>query len=211
MRRAERGFSLIEMTLALGVFALLLAAVQAGLFSGHKLLASVTRRSDPAADVLVARRVLDRWLGSLTAPAAETDAAMPILKGRRDRLSFFVSLEGAAGGPGLWAVELAIDPGPQGAGGRLSLRRRRVGDPAPAETSVLLDWPLPMFFSYSIGSRQTGLQWSSDTDGHSLPAQVRLMSRQGALIAVRIPLQDNGRCVSAKGAEGFTQGECRVQ
>ena len=37
------------------------------------------------------------------------------------------------------------------------------------------------------------------------------MSRQGPLIVVRIPLQDKGRCVSAKGAEsGELGGELRT-
>lgn len=211
-RRRARGFTLIETVLALAVFAVLMAAVQASLFSGQKLMASVTRRSDPAADMLVVRRVFERWVGALTAPAATVDAAQPILSANRERLTFFASLDEGDRVPVLWAVEMAIVPGPAGPATRLEMRRRRANAPTGIETSVLLDWPMPLAFLFGVGTVDTGLKWSGDVaPGDGVPAQVRLVTARGPLLSTRIVLQENGRCLSLRGTTEAADGGCRLQ
>lgn len=207
-----RGFSLIEMILALGIFALLLATVQASLFTGHRLLTSLTRRADPAADVLVVRRVFDRWIGALTVISAAPDPSRPVAVGSRDRFSFFASLDGPSRGFELWAVEMAVVPGPNGRATRLQMSRRRVDSADPTEVSTLLDWPEPIFFNYAYGGAETRLKWTdavASADG--LPSEVRLMAGAGPLATGRIHLQDNGRCVSARQVQAYLHAECRLQ
>lgn len=211
-RRRARGFTLIETVLALAVFAVLMAAVQASLFSGQKLMTSVTRRSDPAADMLVVRRVFERWVGALTAPGATVDAAQPILTANRERLTFFASLDEGDRVPALWAVEMAIVPGPAGPATRLEMRRRRANAPTGTETSVLLDWAMPLAFLYGVGTADTGLKWTGDVaPGDGVPAQVRLVTTRGPLLTTRIVLQENGRCLSLRGSAEAADGGCRLQ
>ena len=210
--RHERGFTLIETVMALAVFAVLLAAVQASLFSGQKLMSAVTRRSDPAAEMLVVRRVFERWVGSITATATGPEAAQPVLSANRERMTFFATLADENGVPGLWAVEMILAPGPAGPATRLQMRRRLAAAGTGTETSVLLDWPEPMAFLYALGSAETGLRWSGDVaaaDG--VPAQVRIVTSRGPLLTTRIVLQENSRCLSARSAEDAQNGECRLQ
>jgi prepilin-type N-terminal cleavage/methylation domain-containing protein len=186
-RHNQSGFSLIEMVLALAVFAMLATVLQASLFSGRKILATVEGKTSAAGDLLVARRVFESWVqGAVTG----TDI---IFDGRADAIEF-TTLSESFGHAGPARVRLKIIPSQ--IGNRLVAERITQQPGALPESSSLLDWAGPLGFEFALGRENLGLTWVTIADGtKGLPARIRLTTAAGPLMTARVAAEVDLRCL----------------
>jgi prepilin-type N-terminal cleavage/methylation domain-containing protein len=130
---SERGFTLVEVVVALALAAGLMILVSAALGLGFTGL----ERLDAAADRIARRGHADAVLRRQIAaayPAADARSSDSSFSGRPDAL-VFTALDGASG-PGLYRVWVTVERG-----GTLVLARHALGTvpPAPIERAVLAD------------------------------------------------------------------------
>lgn len=132
MSRRDRGFTLIEVLVALALTAL----VSLILLHGIRLAAAGLDRHTRAAERLDARQSLDTLLRrTLGSAISEPRIAGGTFAGRPDAVAFLGIAED--GGPGLYRIDLALDPRRRD---RALILRRRLATPAgdPREaTSVV--------------------------------------------------------------------------
>jgi prepilin-type N-terminal cleavage/methylation domain-containing protein len=204
VRQSQRGFSLVEMVLGLAVFAMLTAVLQASLFSGRRMLASVEGRAGPAGDMMVARRVFESLI-----QGAVGDTATPFT-GQPDVMSFVTVAEGL-GRSGPAEVKFRIVS--TDTGSRLVAERRMLRAGAAPESTILLDWQAPLAFQYALGRETQGLVWSDIVDGtRGVPSRVRLMAAAGPLMTARIIADIDRRCLlDTNGRDVQEAGACALR
>lgn len=168
----QRGFSLLEMLVALAVLGLLLGLLGDGVHLGLQAWQAQARTVAGRGDLDAVDRLLRGLLARMD-PGSTTVA--PFVLGGRDRLLFTATLpEGAAGGAPLLAdIALGVD-----AGQRLVLRwtphrhEHRLGAPPAPQTVPLLSDVAGIELSY--WPRKPPWIWRDAWSGPRLPGLVRI-------------------------------------
>jgi len=227
-----RGFSLIEVMIAVGIFAMIAGLLFSALWSGQAQVARMSRAIGEDEQLLTARRVLKSWIEAATVAGLATaqprsqdppqQAAAPLFRGEQSLFVFNATPAERDGSSGLYRIEVAIERGTETAArSRLVIRRQRInvlsGSTAgPVETGELLSTARPLGFLYGdeLGTGQggTGQLWSEIwEDSGRLPTRIQINDGQGPLLMVSLPIGKDPRCVLARGIEMLAGGECFVR
>lgn len=191
----DRGFSVLEVIVALTLLALVLAALPGALQLGRKAWRSAALADHTAGDMVTARFVRDRVGQSLPLLRKRQDGALEVaFRGEAHGLRFVSPMVDGPLGTGLFTFDLAARPDERG---RTALvlswapfRPSGTADSATAER-VLISELAAFELRYFGSSAQTGARTWSDTwvDGQSLPelVEVRLATPHHAQAFV-VPL-----------------------
>ena len=205
-RRGERGFALLEVIVAVGVFAMVLAMLQGALWTSQAFLHVVRPASGPIEDALVARRVLQQWFASFTPALDPADAGLLTLVGAQTGMRFPIAVTGDGGRPGIVLADLVLES-PEARPGHSRLVARRLpidaaGAPAPTG-SVLMDWPGALAFAYSRAAPGEPAEWASAWgDKSAPPRRVAVMSAAGPVFVFPIERNLLEACPSADPRDG---------
>jgi general secretion pathway protein J len=194
------GFTLVELLVAITLFALLAVALFGGLRFGMRATEAGTARLDWSAEIAAAAGFLRSELADAQ-PLDKTDDdgnKVVAFEGESDSIEFVASTPAPLAEGGWHVVHLALEPGP--GGGRLVVRARLVradggeATEGPAARSVLLEHVSSLDIAYfgALAEGDTPDWHDRWEDAAQLPALVRLRiefadGRQapGLLIALR--------------------------
>jgi general secretion pathway protein J len=117
-----RGFTLLELLIALVLVAIILVLLFSGLRLGSRAWEGVDAVSERVSDLRIARNFIERVLRQTRAITLMVDgAAMPVFAGEPNRLELVAPLSEHVGIPGLYVLRLALENA--GDGQRLVLTR----------------------------------------------------------------------------------------
>jgi hypothetical protein len=193
--RPDRGVALLEVVVAVGVFAMTLLLLQGALWTGWGFLRVTRSEPNPMTDALVARRILQEWFTSAAMAFDPTDARPLLFEGEVHRMQFPIARTHSGGRSGLALAELTLMTDPDTGATRLGARRLSLGTGFAAQTprSTLLYWIGPLAFAYSGAAPGEPAAWALRWDHHSdLPKRVAIMSASGPVLAFsleRAPLE----------------------
>ncbi len=202
--RRSHGFALVEVVISLALFALIIALLQATLFTGSQMLRAAGSRDSKAGDLMIANRILEQWIGSAVVDTTNGGGFTG-----SSGLMRFHALLGGEGRPALFQATLSITRDPAGGTALIAARRRLDDISASGERTILLNWNGPLEFRYAgAGDRS----WSDDfiADGQ-LPSKVRLVATAGPLVTVRVSSEESLRCLVTADPETLQRRGCRVQ
>jgi general secretion pathway protein J len=214
LRRRARGFSLLEVVVATGIFALIAGVLFSALWTGRTQLARFERSGSDQERLLALRHVLTSLIGSTTVAGTDRRAAVYLGEGQRALFNATPGDRGQAGG--LYRVELSIEQAVQvdGVVSKLILQRQALGIPsAPVETTELITLPRMLAFRYAAAANSNGqLEWAETwLDPTKLPTRVQLVDPDGPLMTVAILQSKDPRCILQRGAQMLAGGECLVR
>lgn len=227
---SEAGFSLIEVMIATGVFAMIATILFAALWNGQAQVSRMSRGIGDDEQLLTARRILKSWIEATTvaglAPARlpgrpAQGPGDPVFLGEPLRMTFHATPMERDGSSGLYRIELAIERERDIAPSVLSIRRQRLdvlsGKPSgPPLAARLLTIARPLAFTYAdepgTGPDGTGQRWSDAWDEpERLPTRVQITDGRTALLTVSVGISKDPRCVLFRGTEAMAGGECLVR
>lgn len=189
-RRGERGFTLIEALVALGVFGLVMLLLQGATWSSRMMLRVVRPDPNPVLDGMVTRRVLEGWFASALLVPEPVAGGLTGLTGSVSDVEFSMAVAGAAGGLRVARARLSIerDETTAGESSRLTATRSLLGASDDGQaSSLLLDWAGPLAFAYAEGEAGR-VRWTSTwSQRDRLPSRVALMSRSGPVLSFSLP------------------------
>jgi len=176
----ERGFTLLEVVLALVIFSLLTLLAYGAFFVGHRAVLKGEREADINQRLRVADDLIARQLRSAVFYFARyEDEVLPYFLGRQDGLSFVTAAPQGGRGTGLAVITYQV------ANGRLTVEERGVFTPndlydppadARVERAVLFEDFSRIRFEY-LAREDTESNWQPTWDAReeeTLPAAVRL-------------------------------------
>jgi len=118
----HRGFTLVELLIALVLLAIILFLLFSGLRLGSRAWEGVDTVSERVSDLRVARNFIERMLRQTRPVALMVDgAAMPVFAGEPNRIELVAPLSEHVGIPGLYVLRLGLEDA--GDGQRLVLER----------------------------------------------------------------------------------------
>jgi prepilin-type N-terminal cleavage/methylation domain-containing protein len=215
-RQRQAGFSLIELMIAVAIFALLTALLYAALWSGSRQLARLQQTRDGSGDLMVARRAFRSVIETMAImPASEIEAdAGTLFVGDPLAMSLVASIDNR-GFPEHFRITLAIEQ-QEGPGrttlSRLVLRRQRLGsDVAPIETADVLARPGRLSFSYMMIETGEGRWQPAWTAASIIPGRVAVLEDNQPLILASPKASLDPRCVQRRGDQALATDECRVR
>jgi general secretion pathway protein J len=177
---SERGFTLIEVVLALTIFGLLTLLAYGAFFVGHRAVLKGEREADVnqrlrVVDDLIARQVRS----AVFYFARHEDEVLPYFLGRQDGMSFVTAAPQGGNGTGLAVITYQV------ANGRFTVEERGIFTPndlyeppadARVERAVLFEDFSSIRFEY-LAPEDTESNWQPTWDAREeemLPAAVRL-------------------------------------
>ncbi|HEY7641629.1 MAG TPA: prepilin-type N-terminal cleavage/methylation domain-containing protein [Steroidobacteraceae bacterium] len=178
--KAARGFTLIEMAVALAIVALIAVVLFEGLRFGQRAHQKVMSSSAASWQVFASQRLIRSLLESAYPREAAPTETIPVfgLEGDREKLSLLASAPLADGGVGLQRYE--IEPRSDGHG-KFDLVVRWRADPASesqADTraeEILIEGVTAVGWSYLPNERDSEPAWTQTWHGRQeLPRLVRL-------------------------------------
>jgi general secretion pathway protein J len=111
-RPRERGFTLVELVIALALISLITLLLFAGLRLGTRAWEGVEATADRTAELRVARNFLERALVQTRAVSLVVDGeTVPVFAGDAETLEFVTPLSEHVGIPGLYVLRLALEEG----------------------------------------------------------------------------------------------------
>lgn len=185
-RRAQAGFTLLEVLVALTLLALVLAAGTGAIGQIGEGFARGTQRVEQVQDLALARDVLRRQAArALPVVEGGVDRARYLFEGTADSVVFPI-LEAPApgrGGPAL--ARFAVEPSPLG---RRLVYSQRPLEGGPERRSVLAEGPYGFRLSYLGRAADGAVGWRDawDTDA-ALPLLIRLeMTVEGRAVPAAV-------------------------
>ncbi len=212
-RARERGFSLIEATVALTIAAMTLLLL-AGAGFGLRLAAERTARTqDIAVDLLAARRAIRRWASEVSTDGT-ADAPELSFAGLPDRVAMLLAPDpGSAQGDRLALLEVV-----RGETGDVLLARRQRGSRSlltgieRADSSALLATGRRLSFAYLFtGGRNEDAWLATTTELARLPRAVALLIDGDRAILARLPQELDPLCIGRVGAVAFEGSRCALR
>ncbi|MGH6943464.1 MAG: prepilin-type N-terminal cleavage/methylation domain-containing protein [Geminicoccaceae bacterium] len=184
-RAAQRGFTLLELLVAITLLGLLMAALFGGLRLGARIWETSVTRLDASSRVQIVQGFLRQRLAEMlpvSVVVEESGREAPWLRGAPDSLRF-ASLLPEHLGSGVYLMELALDDAGDVEKTRNLVLRWRPFEPraqtgAPAHERVLLERVSAIELAYfgALDPRAMPV-WSRDWQGQSAPRLIRLQVR----------------------------------
>ena len=139
--QSARGFTLIEILLALVLLALLMTAAYSGFSASNRAVRRGEESIDATNKVRVTQQLLRRQIGQALTLAFDQDtgtSAPVLIEGGRDELTYVSALPGYLGQGGAYVQRIELVPGERGGGKQLVFRHALLNgfDPADAERWV---------------------------------------------------------------------------
>ncbi len=224
-RRQAWGFSLVEVVIATGIFALVSGLLFSALWSGQAQVARLSRANTEDERLLVARRVLGGWLEAMTVAGSALGENANVFRGEPNLMVFHATPSDRNAAEGLYRIEISIEQlddrvRPMS---RLFVRRQRlnvvgggVAEGAGIEQAELLVTARPLVFAYGdvlgTGIGGVGQRWT-DTwpDPNRMPTRVQVSDGVGPLLSARVAISKDPRCVLKRGPNMLAGGECLVR
>jgi general secretion pathway protein J len=220
-RASARGFSLIEVVVASGVFALVAGVLFSALWGGRVQLARFEKTGSEQERMLALRRVLSSIIESTTVAGTSQDPGAQVYLGDGQRAVFHATPADRGQAGGLYRMDLEIER--TDANGHIAstliLHRQAITGPSatsPVETTRLITLPKVLIFRYSPTagaiSDLASARWSETwMESDKLPARVQLADLDGPLLTVTISQSKDPRCILRRGVQMLAGGECLVR
>jgi prepilin-type N-terminal cleavage/methylation domain-containing protein len=219
--RTARGFSLIEVAIATGIFSLLAGLLFAAMWSGHLQMARLKRPSSEAEQILTLRRLMVPWLESATVTGGVNGDVASVFQGDAAAISFVTTPSDRGGAMGLYRVEVRIDPldAVRDAGSRLVVQRQRLSPQGSVygevESGELMRSSRSLRFSFFDLATRDGAEqgeWmESWIDFDRMPVRVQLHDGETPLFTATIAIAKDPRCLLRRGLQMMVGGECTVR
>lgn len=142
--RSQRGFTLIEILLALVLLALLMTAAYAGFSASNRAVQRGEAAIDATNKVRVTQQLLRRQIGQALTLAFDQDSgtsAPIIIEGSSDELTFVSALPGYLGQGGAYVQHIALESG-EGRGQQLVFRHALLNGFDPTESEPWAERPV---------------------------------------------------------------------
>jgi general secretion pathway protein J len=222
--RRARGFSLIEVVIATGIFALIAGLLFSTLWSGQAQVARLARAGNEDERLLATRRVLSGWLEAATVAGTGTPTDASVFLGEPQLMAFNATPADRQAADGLYRIEVRIDRDGDDAQAlsRLVVRRQRLtpggstAEGSEIETSELLVTARPLSFAYGAelgsGPDGRGQRWT-DTwpEPQKMPSRVQVQDGTGTILTTTVTISKDPRCILKRGPQMLAGGECLVR
>ena len=184
--KSQIGFTLIEVTIAITLLALIAMTLYGAFYLGHRAVEKSQARSDESQKIRSREDLLAGYIRSAYPYRPSREVPSVFFSGQEDRLSFVSALSSGMGGRGLSEVTISWEGGEDGTGlltleEKIPLRLGGEGDNGGYRNSVVLGQGVRGFRIDYLGLQGGEENWVDQWDGKerkALPRAVRL-SHQG--------------------------------
>ncbi|MFQ5904753.1 MAG: type II secretion system protein GspJ [Candidatus Binatia bacterium] len=182
------GFTLIEVTIAMTLFALMAMILYGAFYLGHRAVEKTTARSEKSQRLRSGEELLAGYVRSAYPYRSSRKDPSIFFSGGEDRLTFISALSVGMGGRGMSEVSISWDGEGDGAGllileEKTPVRLEPQGDGAGYRNSVVLRQGVRDFHIDYLDSRSEEESWVEQWDGE----ERKILPR-----AVRLSLQEEG-------------------
>jgi Prokaryotic N-terminal methylation motif len=217
-RGRQRGTSLIEVVVAMGVFALIASVLSGALWAGRGQLARFESPGEDRGQLLAVRRVLTGLIESATVAGSGPEPGATVFAGTGDRALFNATSSDRGQTGALYQIELAIehDTSDGDLTSRLVLKRKAMRGDGEGEISEVIRRPGHLVFRYTANpgpySSKATPDWTETwPDPDRLPARIQLADPDGPILTIAVRQSKDPRCILRRGVQMLTGGQCLVR